>query len=99
MLRRAQEPLDGIARIYSDKLLEQIGEDPFPVAKIVEFNLRAVPDSEDAFPTDETIAAERAKLESAVGPLDGRRVREGGGGRRARGRDNETVGLETRERA
>ncbi len=77
-LLRPQEPLEGITRIYSDKLLEQIGQEPFPVAKIVEFNLQAVPDSEEAFPNDEALASQRTMLESAVGKLDSRRGVPGG---------------------
>jgi hypothetical protein len=50
-----QEPLDGIARIYADTLLELTGEEPFPVSKIVGFNLSAVPDSPSAFPSDEDL--------------------------------------------
>jgi hypothetical protein len=67
-----QEPLDAIARIYADKLLEQTGEEPFPVAKIVGFNLSAVPDSPLAFPSEEELAPKWAELESAIGPLEGR---------------------------
>mmetsp|Transcript_34654 Transcript_34654/g.72669 ORF Transcript_34654/g.72669 Transcript_34654/m.72669 type:complete len:769 (-) Transcript_34654:316-2622(-) len=67
-----KEPLDGLARIYADKLLEQTGEEPFPTAKIVAFSLSAVPDSPEAFPDDETLAAQRAQAEAAVGGLDGK---------------------------
>jgi hypothetical protein len=38
--RPRQEPLDGLARIYVEKLLEHAGEEPFPTAKIIDFILR-----------------------------------------------------------
>jgi hypothetical protein len=64
-----QEPLDGLARIYADKLLEKTGEEPFPTAKIVEFSLSSVPDSPEAFPSEEDIASQLAPLEAAIGPI------------------------------
>jgi Ca2+-binding EF-hand superfamily protein len=64
-----KEPLDGLARIYADKLLEKTGEEPFPTAKIVEFSLSSVPDSPEAFPSEEDIASQLAPLEAAIGPI------------------------------
>jgi hypothetical protein len=84
-IRRPQEPLDGIVSIYADKLLEQTGEEPFPVAKIVGFNLSAVPDSASVLPSDEELAANWTTLESTLGPLLGRREL----GETGRGRERE----------
>ena len=53
-----QEPLDGLTRIYAEKLLEQTGEEPFPMAKIIAFNLSGCPDSPEAFPRGDEMGGE-----------------------------------------
>ena len=53
------------------------------MAKIAEFSLSAVPDSSQAFPSDEELVAKWMELESAIGPLDGRQE-----GERERGRED-----------
>ena len=67
-----QEPLDGVVRIYADKLLQQTGEEPFPTAKIIDFNLSSFPSSPEDFPSAEDFAAQLAQIESAIGPIAGR---------------------------
>ena len=64
-----QEPLDGLVRMYADNLLEQTGEEPFPTAKIIDFSLSGCPDSPEAFPPEETLTAQLAPLEAAIGPI------------------------------
>jgi hypothetical protein len=56
-------------RIYADKLLEQTGEEPFPTVKIIDFSLSGCPDTPEAFPPDEALAAQLAPLEAAIGPI------------------------------
>ena len=64
-----QEPLDALARIYADQLLEQTGEEPFPTAKIIDLLLSDCPQTPEAFPPDEALAARLAPLEAAIGPI------------------------------
>ncbi len=72
MLRRLQEPLDWLTRVYAEKLLEQTGEEPFPTAKIIEFSLSGFPDSPEAFPSEEDLSAQLASLEAIFGPIGGK---------------------------
>ena len=69
---RLQEPLDGLARIYAEKLLEQTGEEPFPTAKIIDSSLNSFPDSPEVFPSEGDLAAQLAPLEAAIGPISGK---------------------------
>ncbi len=67
-----QEPLDGLTRVYAEKLLEQTGEEPFPTSKIIEFSLSSFPDSPEAFPPEGALSAQLAPLEAIIGPIGGK---------------------------
>jgi hypothetical protein len=46
----SQEPLEAIVRIYSEKLLEMAGAEPFSVEKIVEFNVQCISEQTEPLP-------------------------------------------------
>jgi hypothetical protein len=62
-----QEPLDSIVGMYSEKLAEMAGAEPFSVDKIIEFNLRSLPDEQ--LPQS---PAEQLKEALAAQGLDGK---------------------------
>ena len=45
-----QEPLDCVVSVYCEKLAEMAGAEPFSVDKIIEFNLRSIPDMPEPLP-------------------------------------------------
>jgi hypothetical protein len=69
---RLQEPLEGLACIYAEKLLEQTGEEPFPTAKIIDLSFISFPDSPEDFLSEWGVAAQLSPLEATIGPISGK---------------------------
>ena len=62
----AQEPLDGIVRIYAEKLLEMAGAEPFSVEKIVEFNSQSIPIPPEPLPLSMSAQLAQALAEAGL---------------------------------
>ncbi len=64
----SQVPLDGVVRIYAEKLKEMAGEEPFSIDKIIEFNLQAIPEPDPD--SSDPLESVKQQLSQFLGPFE-----------------------------